>query len=94
MHGCHVDEFGGSTIHYTFGTWDNYSALLNPQTKAVDALVGSLQLLNGDIELAILDKIRAKGRHTMLANGAPRTLEYMKRARNFATHFVENGAAW
>lgn len=48
-------------MHYTYKTWDNHSALLDPKTKALVSLVGSLQLLAADIELAILDRVVTNG---------------------------------
>eukprot|EP01052_Picozoa_sp_SAG31_P033612 SAG31_NODE_3822_length_3852_cov_2.137490_2_plen_255_part_00 len=89
------DEFGGSAVTYTYGHWDGHSALLDPVTKTLVALVGSLKLLSADIELAILDKVK-KHRHDarMFLNGAATTREWMKQARGTAMHFVENGEAW
>lgn len=89
------DEFGGSAVTYTYGHWDGHSALLDPVTKKLVALVGSLKLLAADIELAILDKVKQhKSDARMFLNGAASTREWMKQARGTAIHFVENGAAW
>ena len=72
------DEFGGTVVEYTFDHWDGHSALLDPKTKRVVALVGSLQLLAQDIELAILNKVVAKGAK-MICNGAPATRKWHNR---------------
>ena len=58
--------------------WDSHSALLDPKTKHIVALVGSLQLLGAEIELAILDQLKVHNAE-MLVNGAPTTREWMRR---------------
>ena len=91
--GLYHDEFGGAAVFYTYHQWDSHSALLDPKTKRILALVGSLQLLGAEIELAILEQV-ASHNAEMLVNGAPTTREWMRRARGRVTHFVENGAAF
>ena len=58
--------------------WDSHSAVLDPKTKHIVALVGSLQLLGAEIELAILDQIKVHNAE-MLVNGAPTSREWMRR---------------
>lgn len=67
-----VDEFLGCGTDYTFNVWDRRSAQLDPMTKRVVRLMGSIVLLTQQHEIRLMDMIKDAG-GSMIANGQPGT---------------------
>jgi hypothetical protein len=101
--GIYHDEFLGDGADYTFNHWDNRSALLDPVTKEVTHLMGSIVLLSQHHEIKLMTYIKSKS-GTVIANGHPpsRTLrEYCRKGPRGSTvaggpagaslHFKEDG---
>jgi len=90
FHGIYHDEFGTSSVAYTYDTWDNVTAILD-DNNAIVALPAHLQLLTLDHELAMARKVVSAGGH-MFANGAPLTMTWMR--EGLSVHFAETSVMW
>jgi hypothetical protein len=87
VNGVYHDEYGYSLVAFTYGTWDNHSAFLNPEDLSIRALVGSLDLLSLELELEIQTIIAANDGFFM-ANGPPVTRTIIE--GQFGVHFQED----
>jgi hypothetical protein len=84
--GVYHDEYGYSLVSFTYGSWDNHTAFLNPDLS-VRALVGSLGLLSMENELAI-QRIISANLGFFTANGPPPQRTIMD--GQFGVHFQED----
>ena len=77
--GLYHDEAATTKTSYTFAAWDGYTALLDPQTKAVVATPGSLPLLRLTSKLKLLRTVVNHSGH-LLMNGPPVTRTFREAA--------------
>ena len=63
--GIYHDDFMAEGTSYTFGTWDNHSAILHPETKAVTQTMGSIPLLIQHHAIKTMQMVRP---HSTLTN--------------------------
>eukprot|EP01052_Picozoa_sp_SAG31_P013221 SAG31_NODE_791_length_12069_cov_22.664411_4_plen_1018_part_00 len=66
---------------YTFSQWDRRSALLDPDSRGVVRLLGSVVLMTQDHEMILMDKIKTHG-GGVIANGQPATRTLREYARS------------
>ena len=59
--GIYHDDFMAEGTSYTFGTWDNHSAILHPETKAVTQTMGSIPLLIQHHAIKTMQMVRPHG---------------------------------
>ncbi len=82
-----LDRFGADGVYWddsawptglgdpiTYGEWDRHTAILDPETFAIQARVGSLVLLSKAYRLSIHEHLAARGA-PLLCNGQPVTLD-------------------
>ena len=86
------DEFLGCGTDYTFSVWDTRSGQLDPITKRVTRLLGSVALLTQQHEMKLMDIVKDAG-GSMIANGQPGTRTLREYCRAGKSGTVAGGPA-
>jgi hypothetical protein len=90
--GVFHDEFGQSSVSYTYGSSDGVSVIMDQNHSTVFE-VAQIELLKGSLELELWGQITKHHGGWMIGNGAPTTrswIEAMRGAARPSIHFAEN----
>ena len=90
--GVFHDEFGQSSVSYTYGASDGVSVMMD-SNHSTTAEVAQCELLKGSLELELWRSITEKHGGLMFGNGAPTTRTWINAMRGAArpsVHFAEN----
>ncbi len=68
--GIYQDESNNGGERYTWNAWDGHSAMIDPETHQVTALVGNVTLMSSEYRIGVHRHIRERG-GMQVANGQP-----------------------